>query len=434
MNRSLQWHLSRTLALVIVLAGLVAGAASFFFAYEEAQEFQDDTLQQIAALANVDRLLWSETTATLENKNSDPEARVMVLRLPADGGPEVAWLPADLQPGFHTLDSSQGRWRVFARQAKSGVRVVAAQATEGRDEIAIDSAFRTLVPLVLLLPLLVWLIVRIVRTELAPVRRLVQTLDDQPVERPAALPDTGLPEEITPFVRAINRLLERVNRLMGEQRRFIVDAAHELRSPLTALSLQAQNLEKADTTATMRERITPLREGIERMRRLTEQLLNLARSQAGNIEKTPVKISEMARELIAEYLPQAEARGIDLGLEDTGNIVLATEAQTLRRVLKNALENALRYTPSHGEVTLRVYTEGADVVIEIIDSGPGIPTTERERVFAAFYRFNGAGSEGSGLGLSIARDAATRLGGTVSLHDPRAGPGLVFRYRQRCVP
>lgn len=434
MNRSLQWHLSRTLALAIVLTGLAAGAASFIFAYEEAQEFQDDTLQQIAALADADRLHRPGRAAVLENTKSDPEARVMVLRLPADGGPVAAWLPTGLQPGFHTLDSPEGRWRVFARQTKSGARVVAAQATEGRDEIAIDSALRTLAPLVLLLPLLVWLTVRIVRTEFAPVRRLVQTLDEQSVERPAALPDAGLPEEIAPFVRAINRLLERVNRLMGEQRRFIADAAHELRSPLTALSLQAQNLEKADTAEAMRVRVTPLREGIERMRRLTEQLLNLARSQAGSAEKIPVKVSEMARELIAEYLPLAEARGIDLGLEDAGNIVLATELQTLRRVFKNALENALRYTPSPGEVTLRVYSEGEDAVIEVIDSGPGIPPAERERVFAPFYRPDGAGSEGSGLGLTIARDAATRLGGTVSLHDRPAGSGLVFRYRQRCVP
>ena len=147
--------------------------------------------------------------------------------------------------------------------------------------------------------------------------------------------------------------------------------------------------------------------GIERMRRLTEQLLNLARSQAGSAEKIPVKVSEMARELIAEYLPLAEVRDIGLNLDDTGNIVLVTEAQTLRVVLKSALENALRYTPSQGEVTLRVYSEREDAIIEIIDSDPGIPPAERERVFAPFYRLDGTCGEGSGLGLSIARAAAS---------------------------
>lgn len=154
------------------------------------------------------------------------------------------------------------------------------------------------------------------------------------------------------------------------------------------------------------------------MRRLTEQLLNLARSQAGSAEKIPVKVSEMARELIAEYLPLAEVRDIGLDLDDTGNIVLVTEAQTLRVVLKSALENALRYTPSQGEVTLRVYSEREDAIIEIIDSDPGIPPAERERVFAPFYRLDGTCGEGSGLGLSIARDAAARSACTTGMRAP----------------
>ena len=118
----------------------------------------------------------------------------------------------------------------------------------------------------------------------------------------------------------------------------------------------------------------------------------------------------MARELLGEYLPLAEARGLDLGLEDAGNIVLAAKPKTLHLVLKNALDNALRYTPLHGEVTLRLYTECEQAVIEVIDSGPGIPTGERDQVFNPFYRIEGAGGEGSGLGLAIVRDAAARLG------------------------
>jgi two-component system OmpR family sensor kinase len=144
-----------------------------------------------------------------------------------------------------------------------------------------------------------------------------------------------------------------------------------------------------------------------------------------------VDVSKMARELIAEYLPLAEARGIDLGLDEAGNIAVIAEPQTLRLVINNALDNALRYTPSSGEVTLRLYIEGDDTVIEVSDSGPGIPAAERERVFDPFYRIEGAGGQGSGLGLAIVRDAAARLGGKVSLHDRPDGPGLILRYRQR---
>ena len=429
MSRSLERHLSRTLALAIVLAGLVAGSASFFFAYVEAQEFQDDTLRQIAALAEM-----QENGPAFDGGGTldDEESRVIVLRLPKDPRPQ--WLPADLSAGFHTLVGPDGRLRVFVLQDGYGGRIAAGQATEVRKEAAINSALRTLAPLAFLLPLLVWLTVRIVRRELSPVLRLAQTLDEQCAERPQSLSNEDVPDEIAPFVRAINRLLERVNRLIGEQRRFIADAAHELRSPLTALSLQAQNMEKAETLETMRQRAVPLRAGIDRARRLTEQLLSLAKSQANSPAAEAVDASKMARELLGEYMPLAEARGLDLGLEDAGNIVLAAKPKTLHLVLKNALDNALRYTPLHGEVTLRLYTEGEQAVIEVIDSGPGIPTGERDQVFNPFYRIEGAGGEGSGLGLAIVRDAAARLGGTVSLHDRSEGSGLVFRYRQRRFP
>lgn len=439
MSRSLERHLSRTLALAIVAAGLVAGVASFGFAYMEAQEFQDDTLRQVAALV-APKGLDGKGRAGIgpgapNRQANDAEARVVVFRLPADTGAASAqWLPVDLKPGFHTVDSREGRWRVLMRPTMRGERVAVAQATEVRDDMAIDSALRTLAPLSVLLPLLVWLTVRIVRKELAPVRRLAQSLDAQPAARPAAVPDLDLPDEIAPFVRAINRLLARVARLMDEQRRFVADAAHELRSPLTALSVQAENLENAATLEAMRQRVSPLREGIDRARRLTEQLLSLARTQAASAARTQIDVSKMARELIADYQPLAEARTIDLGMEEAGKLVLTAEAEILRGVLRNALDNALRHTPAQGQVTLRLHSEGADAVIEVVDSGPGIPTAERGRVFEPFHRIEGVGGEGSGLGLTIARDAAARLGGAVSLHDRAEGNGLVFRYRQPLAP
>jgi two-component system, OmpR family, sensor kinase len=437
MTRSLERHLARTLGLAIVLVGLVTGVVSFIFAYQEAQEFQDDTLRQIATLAYADKLQaagHADVIGTPGNVDDDQEDRVVVVRLLPGAVPaQFAWLPLSLRPGLHTVSGPQGDWRVFVRQTKPGERIAVAQMTAVRDEAASDSAEYTLVPLGVLLPLLVFLIHRIVRHEFAPVRLLAQKLDEQPPNRPTSLPDAGLPDEIAPFVRSINGLMQRITKLIGEQRRFIADAAHELRSPLTALSLQAQNLEKVDTFEAMRERVVPLRAGIERARRLTEQLLNLARSQASQPVSETVDVSKMARELIAEYLPVAEARGIDLGLEGPDNTCLFADPHALRLVLKNALDNALCYTPLSGEVTVRVYTENDDVVIEVQDNGPGIPAAERERVFDPFYRIEGSSGEGSGLGLAIARDAAARLGGTVHLHDRPDGPGLVFRYRQRRI-
>jgi two-component system OmpR family sensor kinase len=211
----------------------------------------------------------------------------------------------------------------------------------------------------------------------------------------------------------------------------VADAAHELRGPLTALSLQAQNLERAGSLEAVRERLAPLKTGLERAQRLTEQLLSLAKAQSHADERIEIDVSRTIRALIAEHLPLAHARGIDLGMEEGGKRTIRGSPDVLRLILGNAVDNALRYTPSGGVVTVRVAIEGEDVVIEVIDTGPGIPAAERSRAFDAFHRLEGSTGSGSGLGLAIARDAALRLGGVVSLHDRPDRAGLVFRYRQR---
>ena len=432
MSRSLQRHLSRTLALSIVLAGLIAATTSSIVAYVEAEDLQDDTLREVAALTEAGILdtkaAAAQRTNTTNGSVDEFVSRLLVLRLPQDVGP--VWLPADLRPGFHTLSSGSERMRVFVRELRGGDRLVVAQGTDLRDEIALDSALYTLVPLLLALPVLILLTTQIVRRELARVRQLAETLDRQSPEQPQPLPEVEVPEEVGAFVHAINRLFARINHLLEQQRRFIADAAHELRSPLTALSIQAENLEKAPTAQAMRERIVPLRAGIERARRLSEQLLSLARTRAGT-EDVEVDVSRLARELLAEYVPYAEQRGIDLGLDATAGAIVSASPETLRLVLRNALDNAVNYTGEQGQITIRLAVEGEDAVIEVVDTGPGIPPEERARVFEPFYRVDGATGIGSGLGLAIAQDAATRLGGTVSLHDRPSGPGLVFRYQQR---
>lgn len=436
MNRSLQRHLSRMLALAILAAGMVAAAASFAYAYFQAQEFQDDTLRQIAALAAGNGpALGRQPPANadaIEGTIDDSDSPVMILRLPlVAGASKPAWLPDDAAAGFHTLSNGDQRMRVFISTAGPGRRLAVAQATDVRDDAAFDSAMRTLVPLLVLLPLLVGIAAYIVRAELAPVRRLAASLNEQRAERPQPLPDEEVPEEIADFVNAINSLLARMGVLMAEQRRFIADAAHELRSPLTALSVQAQNLDHASSLPKMRERVAPLRAGIERARQLTEQLLSLARTQAAENAPAAVDVSHLARDLIADCLPLAEAKDIDLGLDETTALTVAANPDTLRVILKNALDNAIRYTPAGGEVTLRLTQDEEDAVMEVVDTGPGIPATERERVFDAFYRVPGSAGDGSGLGLAIAREAAARLGGSVSLGEGPGGTGLLFRYRQR---
>jgi two-component system OmpR family sensor kinase len=222
-----------------------------------------------------------------------------------------------------------------------------------------------------------------------------------------------------------------VAELVRQQRRFIADAAHEIRSPLTALSVQAQNLSRAQTPESMRERLPPLLAGIERARKLTEQLLSLARLQSrAPPTRAVVDVAALARELIAEHLPLAEAGGIDMGLEERAPIHITTDPGSLRLVLRNGLENALKYGREGGQVTVRIDADQDQAIIEVIDDGPGIPAAERISVLEPFHRLEHAGAAGSGLGLSIAREAAVRLGGILELADRSDGPGLTFRYRQ----
>lgn len=372
MKYTLQRRLSLTLAVAILLAGVVAALASFTLGYFEAREMQDDVLRQIATLSD-------SSPAT----SADEEEKILVYRLPRDVRP--AWLPTAIPPGFHNLDVGHGETlRVYVHDLPRDQRIVVAQSADLRDEAALNSALRTLVPVLLLLPLLAWLVSRVVASE---------------------------------------------SQLVQERERFIADAAHELRTPLTALSVQARNLETSPSPQAMGERIAHLRAGIERTRRLTEQLLSLARTRAGSEPASPVDVGALARELVAEWMPVASAKRIDLGIDDREALVLHVAPDTLRVILRNALDNALRHTPEDGEVTVRVAREGQDALLEVIDTGPGIPESQREHVFEPFRRLEHS-PDGSGLGLAIVRDAAARIEARVSLHE-RPGGGLVFRLCMR---
>jgi two-component system OmpR family sensor kinase len=371
MKNTLRRRLSITLGTAIFLAGAAAATASFGFGYFEAREMQDDVLRQIATLSTA-------------NADAPQEAKILTFHLPRDLAP--GWLPPDLPPGFHSVESGDGETlRVYVGEADTDGRVVVAQSAALRDEAALNSALRTFVPVLLLLPLLAWLTLRVVASE---------------------------------------------SKLIEEQRRFIADAAHELRTPLTALAVQAGNLQGATSPAAMTERIAQLRAGIDRARRVSEQLLNLARTREGSPARSTVDAGALARELLAEWMPAAAAKRIDLGLEERDAVTLRTAPEALRLILGNALDNALRYTPEGGEVTLRIFRQGNDAVLEVVDNGPGIPPSERERVFEPFRRLERGSAGGSGLGLAIARDAAARLNGRISLHE-RPGGGLIVRFRQR---
>ena len=422
MKQSLQFRLSAWLSAAVFAVGILAGVFSFVTAFHDANELQDDQLRQLAAFINQQRVPLLHLADAEEIPDSEPEDRIYVrLLLPSDATAAespgaLAGLPLNLPDGMQTVSLPGDSWRVFVTTLGVGSRIALGQRTAVRDEIAHNSAWRTLLPLLALIPILLILMGYLVRTMFKPLKSVALDLDGRADDALHGITDANLPSEIRPFVVAINRLLGRVAQSVALQRRFVADAAHELRSPLTALSLQAERLTAADMSAEARARLAVLSGGIQRNRRLLDQLLTLAREQdAGRTANEAVSIQRVFRQVLEELMPLAEEKNIDLGvLGEEDAQVRATEA-ALKTLVTNLVSNAIRYTPRNGQIDLSVQISQASVTLLVCDTGPGIAPEERERVFDPFYRVLGSGETGSGLGLAIVKTIALRIGAQLAL-------------------
>jgi two-component system OmpR family sensor kinase len=244
--------------------------------------------------------------------------------------------------------------------------------------------------------------------------------------------DAGLPDEVRPLVQELNLLFGRVRTAFDAQQNFVADAAHELRTPLAALKLQVQSLARSDSVDAKNVAVARLNAGIERATRLVEQLLVLARqeaSAAGGAPKQPLDLALLSRRAVADLIGVAQAKSIDLGLQRADAATIEGQPDALMILLRNLVDNAIKYTPSGGTVDVSVVHDSGAIVVTVEDSGPGIPPEERERVFDRFYRVPGSDAAGSGLGLAIIKSIAERHGATLVLgHSQRLG-GLEVTVR-----
>jgi two-component system OmpR family sensor kinase len=309
------------------------------------------------------------------------------------------------------------------RTRPDGSRFAIGQPTAIRDEIARDSALHTILPFAVLAPCLMLVIAIVVWQSLRPMTDLARQLDIRRSDDLSRLSLEGTPRELHPFIASINRLLERISALMDQQRRFVADAAHELRTPITAISLQAENLSQIDLPPDSRDRLSALKNGARRTAHLLEQLLALARH---DVERTPeatvTPLDRCAKEVVADFMAAAAEHGVDLGFEIIEPSPVRGEPVALSSVIHNLIDNALRHTPQGGRIDIGIYHEGARVILQIEDSGPGIPASDMARVFEPFVRGSRPSGEGTGLGLSIVKRTVERLAGTVSLENvPNAG-------------
>jgi two-component system OmpR family sensor kinase/two-component system sensor histidine kinase QseC len=268
---------------------------------------------------------------------------------------------------------------------------------------------------------------------LAPLRRLADGLRARDEQSLQPLPTSGLPDEVSPLVSALNGLLQRLGDALGAQRAFVADAAHELRSPLTALKLQMQLLQRAPDADARAQAAQALNAGIDRAARLVEQLLTLARAEPGAAAPAheSVDLSSVVRNALAETVPFAASRGSTVELFADALVRVQGDARALTALARNLADNAVRYAPPGARVELRVFTEAGVPVLQVDDAGPGIAPAERERVFDRFYRHAAGDEAGTGLGLAIVRSVAERHGAVVELGESALG-GL--RVRVRFVP
>lgn len=428
---SLQRRLSLWLSIIIIGVAVLAGGFAFVSAFSEAHELQDDVLRQVGAMFDPEHLPAPSANPDNAPPVSDQEARVIVQVLPGPDGtmapgtpaPHLAF-PPDLVDGMQTAHAGKHEYRVWVRTLSDGQRIAVAQETAVRDETARDSAIRTLMPFLILAPILLLAVADVLRKMFAPIKRLAHEVDQRDERQLHAIAPEAVPDEVRPFVVAINRLLARVGQSMEAQHRFVADAAHELRTPLTALSLQAERLGQAPMSADAQERLATLRQGIERSRGLLEQLLTLARAQeATGVPESTVSVQRIFRSVLEDLMPLAEAKQLDLGVTTEADAHVHANELDLFVVVRNLVDNAIRYTPAGGSIDLSIATAACVVSIAVQDSGPGIPVDERVRVFDPFYRVLGNEATGSGLGLSIVSTVVQRLGGEVLLEDAKSLTG-----------
>ena len=321
--------------------------------------------------------------------------------------------------GYADVTLTGERWRVYSTLTPEAV-IQVAQPWSVRESLARSAALRVMLPLLALLPLTAAAVAWIIGRGLAPLKRLTAEVQRRDVHSLSAIESPNLPAEAQPLVEELNRLLARLAEAFKTQRTFVADAAHELRSPLTALSLQLQLLDRAPDEAARSEARAKLGAAVERAIHLAAQLLTLARNEpeGAPLELRPVRLDAAVGEAAAEVAALAATRGTRVALEPLAAATILGDGDALRILARNLLDNAVRYTPGGGEVRVHVTVpaEGG-ALLEVEDSGPGIPPAERARAFDRFHRREGGSEGGSGLGLAIVKAIADRHRAQVSLAD-----------------
>ncbi len=444
-NRSLRLRL--TYWLIGPLLFLVASGSlvSYRIAFHAASQAYDSALlDPVLAIASHirrldDRIQLDLPSIAIEALRTDTEDRVYYQVLgPGDtlvaGTPRLPAPPQRLAPDQHifydtTLEDEPVRVAARATSVDGGTVIVqVAETLVKRNRLVLELLVAsTITPLMIAVAAVALFWFGIARG-LAPLEHLRDEIASRSPRDLRPVPEQDKPQEVQPLVGALNRLLSRLQDAIGAQQRFIANAAHQLRTPLSGLKTHAELARRQPSTIELRSLLDMISGETERTSHLVNQLLTLARAEPGESAATgqPVNLHEIIGRDLRNWVQRALKKNIDLGFELEDAWTLG-EPLLLRELVANLLDNALAYTQDGGSVTVRTFGTAAQTVLEVEDDGPGIPPVEREMVFERFYRVSATGGDGCGLGLSIVAEIAERHAATVELAEPPGGKGTLMR-------
>ncbi len=425
--------LTNLLLVGTLLCVLMAGAVALLVR-SQVGELLDYQLEQVARtlidrnLSDLDAHRGEDPAMHLEIQVGDENARLLY------SSNEDLGLPLTTPLGLTTLADRSGQYdaglRVFTLRSRSRV-VQVIQPMSLRNELTWEAAAGAMVPSVVLLAALSGLIVVTIRRELVPLRRLTDELEARGADAltPIDLPDA--PSELRTPVLTLNRLLGRLEVAIRAHREFVADAAHELRSPLTAIRLQAGNVAAATADAERQAAVLELARGVDRAGHLVQQLLTLARldPSARSLPRQRIDLRAVAQECLVDHVGEAAAKGMQLGLSAHTATWFTGDGEALRAMLDNLLGNAIKYAPEGTPIDVSILNDDNHILLSVRDHGPGVPPQERDRVFQRFHRLAGPDTPGSGLGLAIVNAVVRTHGGTIALLDPPRGDGLLVEIR-----
>ncbi|MDE2605290.1 MAG: sensor histidine kinase N-terminal domain-containing protein [Burkholderiales bacterium] len=424
-----------------IVAAALASAATYWGAAKELAGLLDGQLEYLASHVTVDGgRVGIDRSNVYAERLRDDRMDAVVLQVWYAGKLEYTDesidLPEPARTGFADVVVGGQKWHTFA--LRRGDRIIqVGQAQDERWEALMRVALQLLWPLfacVAAAGVALWFGIG---KALRPVRVLAAELADRDADRLRPVSVASVPSEVEPLFTALNDMLRRLDHAFAAQRRFVADAAHELRTPVMALAMQAELADTATSEQERRDAVRELRAGAQRLTRLTQQLLNLAQLDPASAPalRQDLDLAELAREVVLDQADAAERKGIDLGLDAPQAVTVQGVRDHLAMLLRNLVDNAIRYTPPGGRVDVCVQRDGdGRAIVEVRDDGPGIPEDERATVFERFRRGAGIGGVGSGLGLAIASQIAQEHGAAIEIGAGLGGRGTGMRVTLAAAP